>query len=536
MVREMQCWSRAIGVIAMLGSFFPGAATAADARPNILFIAIDDMRPILGSLANEKGGFLSEYYPNASVRASVAARVTPNLDRLAARGVTFTQAYCAAPLCVPSRLSILTGMLPARTNVFRGNGTPIRQLPKKVVREAVTLPQRLRQGGYFAVGIGKIFHASAQIFDGVGNVFEDGPDVAHSWDVWVNRPIGTHRKVIPSQWAPVARKFLSYGTEDGAKEDQYDWRNAGFVADLLRDGEALDRATGEVVRLPEDQPAFIACGINRPHAPWVVPQEFIDRFPLREMKVPRKWLEDGAEDLEDVPAVTKARIRAAKGAGNARKVWREGIRIGGRNGGRLAIAEALRHYLAAQAFADECVGLILDALENSPLRDNTVVVLFSDHGGHLGQKTHFGKETLWEASTRSTLLIADLRPGSAGGIRENVPVSLVDIYPTVCAFAGLATPREVEGESLVPALRGDALKADRTILSMVGWGSFSIRVGRWRYTTMMGSKHAELYNIKADPGERNNLLAKPSPRIRRLEKEMRQAMRAVVSRSRQFRP
>jgi arylsulfatase A-like enzyme len=419
-------------------------AQAARNRPNVLFIAIDDLNDWIGRL----GG-----HPQAR---------TPNLDRLASRGVLFTRAYCAAPLCNPSRAALMTGVRPSTSGVYT-NSQPFRRSP--VLKDAVTLPQHLRAHGYRSIGTGKIYHGGF-------------PD-PQSWDEYW--PSQTQNK--PPDPAPPQRP--ANGIPDTA---QFDWAALKNPDSDMGDYKVVDWAAGQL-RRKHDKPFFLACGIFRPHLPWYVPQKYFDLFPLGSIQLPTVK----NDDLDDVPPIGR---RFARPEGDHKKVlqhdqWRK----------------AVQAYLASITFADAQVGRLLDAFDASPYARNTAIVLWSDHGWHLGEKLHWRKFTLWEEATRNVLMM--VAPGvTRAGARCDRTVSLLDIYPTLVDVCGLPGRPVLEGASLLPLLRRPDAPWDRPAVTTYFRNNHSVRSERWRYIRYSDGGE-ELYDHQNDPLEWTNLASKP---------------------------
>jgi len=281
-------------------------------RPNVLFMAVDDLNDWTGCL----GG-----HPQAR---------TPNLDRLAEKGVLFTNAHCAAPACNPSRAALMTGIRPSTSGVYHNN-QPWRKSP--VLRDAVTLPQHFMSHGYRAMGSGKIYHGS----------FPDPPSWHEYWpSKVVNKPPDPMPETRPLNGIPKTSHF-DWGPVDAKKEEMGDWQVADWVIGQL------DKK--------HDDPFFLACGFFRPHLPWYAPSTYFEAFPLDSVKLPN--VKD--DDLEDVPEMGKkmARPEGDHARVTAHNQWKR----------------AVQGYLASILFVDECIGRVVDALEKSPYRDNTILVL-----------------------------------------------------------------------------------------------------------------------------------------------------------------
>jgi arylsulfatase A-like enzyme len=246
--------------------------------------------------------------------------------------------------------------------------------------------------------------------------------------------------------------------------------------------EQLDRA--------QPDPFFLACGIFRPHLPWYVPQDYFDRYPLESVTLPTVR----TDDLRDVPALAR---RMAHPTGDHANVLEHG-----------QWRRAVQGYLASVSFADDCVGRLIDSLDASAHADNTVVMLWSDHGWHLGEKLHWRKFALWEEATRNVLMCVAPGVTQPGG-RCDAPVNLLDIYPTLTEVCGTPTPDILEGDSLVPLLRDPSAAWDRPTLTTYGRNNHSVRSRRWRYTRYSDGSE-ELYDHDADPMEWDNLAESPA--------------------------
>ena len=409
-------------------------------RPNVLFIAIDDLNDWVGCLGGQ---------PDVK---------TPNLDRLAARGTVFTHTYCAAPACNPSRAALMTGISPARSGMYV-NAQKWRKIP--ALAKAVTLPQHLTANGYTALGTGKIYHGSQ-------------PDPA-SWDeYWPSKT-----KIRPKDPMPPKRPW--HGGK--AAQRHFDWGPLDIDDSVMADYKVADWTVRQLQRT-YSKPFFLACGIFRPHLPWYVPKKYFDLYPLDKITLP----EVKEDDLDDVPPAGR---RMAKPQGDHKRVvqhkqWRK----------------AVQGYLASISFADACVGRLLDALDRSPYRDNTLVVLWSDHGWHLGEKLHWRKFALWEEATRNGMMFAG--PGVKAGQRCDTPVGLIDIYPTLVDLCGVTPKEGLDGLSLRPLLDDPNAKRERPALTTHMYRNHSVRSKRWRYIRYADGSE-ELYDHSTDPMERNNL-------------------------------
>ena len=436
-------------VFTILAAVLLGFAHA-QAKPNVLFIAIDDLNDWIGAL----GG-----HPQAR---------TPNLDRLAKRATLFTRAYCQAPACNPSRSSLMTGILPSTSGVYL-NSQPWRA----AMPNAVTLPQHFMKHGYWAGGSGKIYHGP----------FPDPPSWNRYW------PSPTKNK--PNDPQPAKRPVNGI-----PKAAHFDWGPVDVADEKMGDHQVTDWVIGQLGR-KRNKPFFLACGIYRPHLPWYVPQKYFDLFDAEKLTLPN--VPD--DDLDDIPT---AGVKMAQPQGDHARVlrheqWRK----------------AVHGYLASTAFADAQVGCVLNALDKSGQADNTIVVLWTDHGWHLGEKKHWRKFTLWEESARTPLMfvvpkgLAKALPGGTlADVRVDRPVGLIDIYPTLLDLCGLAANPANEGRSLAPLLADKNAKWQRPALTTHGRNNHGLRTARWRYIRYADGSE-ELYDHEADPNEWRNLADNP---------------------------
>ncbi len=431
-------WLRgtALGAALALGGAGPVASTTGQPagrrpdphRPNVLFVVIDDLNDWVGAMRG---------HPQAR---------TPNLDRLARRGVLFQRAYCQVPLCNPSRTSVLSGLRPT---TFGGYHNDIHW--REAVPAAVSLPRYFKEAGYRVLGGGKVFHQPPREHAADWHEYEEaGPDPGRA---------GPDTGEGRLDWGPLA-------VED---EETSDTRLALWGAGVLR--------------RDHDRPFFIALGLQRPHMPWFVPRKYFDMFPPETVRLPAVL--EG--DLEDVP----------KSA-----VLRKGMHDYDRVLARRAWPQAVGAYLACVAYTDANVGRLLGALDASPYASNTVVALWSDNGFQLGEKRHFRKDTLWEPSCRVPLIVAG--PGVTAGEPSWRTVELLDLYPTLLELCGLPRNPTLEGVSLGPLLRHPGARWHRPAISSRTAHAHSVRTERWRYTRYRDGGE-ELYDHDHDPHEWRNL-------------------------------
>lgn len=410
-------------------------------KPNILFIAIDDLNDWVGCL----GG-----HPQAK---------TPNMDRLAGRGTLFTNAHCQSPLCNPSRASLLTGIRPSTTGIY--TLTPgIRNVA--ATKNAVTLPQYLAGHGYFTATFGKIFHDGSIPPRQRTNEF-------HVWGPAPGVPRPPKKFVVTPDPTPL----MDWGVYPERDEDQADWKIA-------------DAAISQLKSAPKEKPFFVAVGFRLPHVPCFASKKWFDLFPADNLAMPPVK----ENDREDVPEfawylhwkLPEPRLSWLKTADQ----WRPLVRA----------------YLASTTFMDSQIGRVLDALEAVGQTRNTLVVLWSDHGWHLGEKGITGKNTLWERSTRVPLIIAG--PGVAKAAKCGQPAQLLDLFPTLVELCGFPAKEELEGHSLVPQLSDATAQRPWPAITTHNQNNHSVRSEHWRYIRYADGSE-ELYDHRADPNEWTNL-------------------------------
>ena len=434
------------GAAALAGISGTGHGAAQAARRNLLFIAIDDLNDWIGCLNGHPGV------------------MTPNLDRLAARGTLFTSAHCAAPVCNPSRTALLYGKRPSTSGVYN-NDQPHRRSP--ILKDAVTLPMHFMQNGYRAVGGGKIFH-------------ERYPD-PQSWDDYF--PSREHSK--PPDPQPDHKPLNGMpGTA------QFDWGPIPNPEQEMGDYKVVDWASGELSK-EQAKPLFLACGIWKPHLPWYIPQKYFDMYPLDKITLPQVK----EDDLDDIPEIGK-KMAITKARDHERvlkyKQW----------------SIAVRSYLAAISFADAQVGRLLEALDHGPHAQNTNIVLWSDHGWHLGEKLHWRKFTLWERSTRNVLMVCAPGVTKPNSVCDRT-VSLLDLYPTLAEMHNLPAPAGVEGQSLMPLLKSPSTPWNHPAITTYPRGNHAVRDAHWRYIRYHDGTD-ELYDRDRDPNEWTNVVAQPA--------------------------
>ena len=421
--------------------------------PNVLFIVVDDLNGSVGCLGD------------------LPAAKTPNIDRLARSGMLFTRAYCQAPECLPSRASAMTGLLPSTTGAYRNS-----EALAASARDRLGIQDSFMTHGYYAMGGGKIYHASA------GSPLDQSlpwmlarlrlEDRLGSWDEYFLRRMKPIPPMEPMNFT--SRALIDWGASDAPEEEFGDFKLSQWAAGRLEQRY--------------DEPFFLGCGFFAPHTPWFAPAKYFDLYKSDEISLPPI----DPNDLEDVPAIPRSWV--------ARVPYHEFLTA------RDQSSDAIRGYLAIVSFTDACIGRVLDALATSPYADNTLIVLWSDHGFHLGQKQHWGKHVLWEESTRVPLIFS--QPGRIPEGRCDRTVGLIDIYPTLLELCGLPPVAGLDGVSLVPLLEDPQREWDRPVLTTFKRNNHSLRSERWRYTRYADGSE-ELYDHDHDPGEWKNVAGDP---------------------------
>jgi len=424
-------------------------------KPNVLFIAVDDLNNMIGPIDN---------FSNVK---------TPNFDRLAKMGVTFTNAHVQAPLCGPSRASLMTGLRPSTTGIY--GMTPdnkIRRAGNKATNDITFLPEYFEQNGYHTMGIGKLFHIHAP--DSVFN--ESGGRV---------RGFGPYPK----------KRFVwdGFGTSKSKKEKYgrtiTDWGAFPEKDSLMPDHQSVNWVT-ERLHKDYDKPFFMGLGFLRVHVPLYVPQKWFDLYPLEDIQTPPYK----SDDLNDIPPVgmqindlpMMPSTEWAKESGEWKKI--------------------VQAYLACISYVDYELGRVLDALENSKYADNTVIILWSDHGYRLGEKGTFAKHALWETATKAPLIFAG--PDLPKGKKIDAPVEMLSIYPTLLELSGLPAYQRNEGYSLVDMMQQDKGLAEAKAITTFGMNNHAIKMNGYRYIQYEDGKE-EFYDHNSDPNEWNNEAGNP---------------------------
>jgi len=418
------------------GQTAPGAEK--QTKPNILFIAVDDLNHWVG-------------YTGRNPQTK-----TPNIDRLSKMGVSFTHAYCAAPLCNPSRAALMSGIRPSTSGCYYNH-----ENWKDYIPEGIGLTATLKKAGYYCAGAGKIYHYRAyypsewdDYFDesgfGADEDSEGGKSKGHKGGD-ISKLEGFHEPV----------------THNLKDSDFADWHIVDYCI------KQLEKA--------HDKPFFIACGVHKPHLPWVVPLKYYDMFPVKSIQLP-PYKED---DLDDIPpaGLAMAKPHADHATILATNRWKD----------------AIQSYLATIAYTDMNIGRLLDALEKSPYAKNTIICFWGDHGWHLGEKHHWRKFTLWEEATRAPFIWVVPGLTKPGTISART-VDFMSIYPTLCELAGVAVPSHVEGASIRSLLANPDAPWDRPALTTFGYLNHTVRTAGYRLIRYAQGGE-EFYDEKKDPYE-----------------------------------
>lgn len=412
-------------------TWFSGLARGEESRrPDVLFIAVDDLNVWLSHL----GG-----HPQAK---------TPNIDRLARMGLTCERAYCAAPACEPSRAALMSGQRPWTTGCYVNGDTW-----KNFLKPGEGLSAQFLKAGYHVAGAGKIYHGD-QFFEAEWTEYQPLNDgLAHG------KGVDKHE----AYYTPLVH--------DLQDTDLGDWKTVDFCIERLNS--------------KSDKPLFLACGLHKPHLPFVVPKKYYDMFPLESIILPPHR----EDDLDDIPP---AGVKMAKPDADHAKLVASG-----------RWKAAVQSYLAAGAYTDMNIGRLLDALDKSDRKGNTIIVFWGDHGWSLGEKSHWRKFALWEEPTRAPLIW--VAPGvTKPGSRCQQPVDFMSIYPTLCELAGLEVPKQCDGPSMVSLLKDPASNWSVPAITTHGYENHGVRTIDYRYIRYADGSE-ELYDHRNDPHEWTNL-------------------------------
>lgn len=465
--------------------------TEAQQPPNILFIAIDDLNDWVGCLGGHS-----------------QAR-TPAIDALAERGVLFTEAHCAAPVCGPSRAAIMSGLRPWETGVYSNNANYTRRLP-----EVQSLPEFLVATGYHVMGAGKLFHGDTSYPKGAFHEYAEKQP--HPWP---KEAILSSRQKPQYHWH-IGDKVISF-PRNGMPADRtwkdthtFDWGPLDLPDNAFRDSAVVDWSR-QRLRKRYQKPFFLGVGIHLPHQPLYAPQRFHDMYPPETIVLPSVF----GEDLNDLSRAGRDYALIPTTSGTHRTVVKYG-----------QWRNAVSSYLATVSFVDHLLNGLIEELDESSHADNTWIVLWSDHGWHLGEKEHWGKATGWYRATRVPLIIVPPRKAEPDGFEPGTqcrqPVNLVDLFPTVAVMSGRTPPPALSGNSLLPLVRNPTADwADYTVTTF-GRGNHAVSTQRWRLIQYFDGS-AELYDRSTDPHEWKNLINDPrgqdaARRLRKLVPEEQQ--------------
>lgn len=439
-------------------------AYSAEPRPNVLFIAIDDLRPEIGCF----GGTQAK---------------TPNIDKLASKGVVFTRAYCQVPVCGASRASLMTGILPTRSRFVGFSAKAEQDAP-----EATTLPEAFRNAGYTTLSHGKVFH--------------------HKTDT-------QNRSWSEPAWRPVDRM---YGNDPETKKQVSDSRKRGRIFEspdvpdtAYADGQIAARTINELRRFKESgDPFFIACGFYKPHLPFYAPKKYWNLYERDKIEIANNRYRP-KEAPKELAGSNEFRTYSFSGYDEETEEFHRLMRHG---------------YLACVSYVDKLTGDILAELENLGLADNTIVVLWGDHGWHLGEHDFWGKHNTMHLSTRVPLIVR--APGKKTGTTSSI-VETSDLFPTLCALAGIGTPKTVQGRDFSSLLE-DPGKAFRESAYSRYFNGDAIITSNFTLTQYNGGKSRMLYDLEKDPGENINVAEQPrySETVKRLSALLDQRKREAL--------
>lgn len=434
-------------------------------KPNILFISIDDLNDWIniGKWSGRKG------------------MKTPNFERLAKMSMTFTHCGVAAPACAPSRVAIMTGVHPVRSGITGWKHPEWRKVP--ALQKVETIEQFFKARGYTTLGGGKIYHTQAPPRT-LSNQSEEA-----GWDFYfpsIHVPVPFQIRA-PSEVINIPNKT------DVPQPDYFSWGPIPIEDKMMADYQTVDWAN-YVLSQKHDKPLFLAVGITKPHDPWEVPQKYFDMYPL-----------DSVQDVD----VKKDDLRDS---------WVHGRRLLDKFiAGNDQTKKVVQSYMATISFADAMLGRLLDGLEQSRYKDNTIIIMWSDHGMHMGEKENWEKFTLWERSLKTPLMIrmpGTTRPGSL----SDIPVGTIDLFPTLAEMIGEKPPAYCDGESLLPLIRNQTT-THRPVLStyelkdsakQVHYDAYTLRTAEYRYIYYPSSGLEELYDHRVDDHEWYNIAYKPA--------------------------
>ena len=452
------------------------ALIPAGVQPNVLFLAIDDLNDWIGALGGHHQA------------------KTPNLDRLISKSVVFTNAHCAAPVCSASRHALLSGLRPSTTGWYSNTSKSLTSY-ERALGETVPMPTHFKRNGYRTYAAGKIFHKGTSdvsgydYWDEVRPKFRWPKELAARGHGYQGEK-GGHFHPFPPDGGAIYQKY-----QEGVDGQSLCWgslEDADMPPEGMPDEQIAEWAVDRL-KQSHDKPFFLAVGFVRPHVPYTAPKEFFDLYPINEVSVPKVPI----DEMDDIPLWGKAMAYGTIDGGDHHNVLSIGPNYW---------REMTRAYLACVSFVDAQAGKVLDALEDSPYADNTIVVFWSDHGQHLGEKRHWRKQALWEESTRVPLSVR--LPGATGGEVCTRSVSLIDVYPTMLGLCDLPEVQGLEGTSLLPQLNDPRAKRLRPAITTWHYNNHAARSQNFRYIRYRDGSE-ELYDHRTDPNEHHNRAADP---------------------------
>ena len=456
--------------IAILCAFAP--QVSADARqPNVLMIAIDDLNDWIGCL---------DGHPQVQ---------TPHMDSLAGRGALFTEAHCPAPVCGPCRAAVLSGFGPTTTGVYSNNAKW-----KNRLYDRESMPAYLKRHGYRTIGAGKLFHGD---HDGSFDLYAPAAP-----NPWPKEALQNSHQRPTFEWKTDSGLTISF-PRNGMPADRvwqnkhsFDWGPVDVPEGDFRDARHTQWIVEQLGK-QYDKPFFMSMGFHLPHQPLFAPKSFHDRYPPEKVTLPPEL----EKDLDDLSQSGRDYALIPTTSGTHATVVKYG-----------QWEEAVSSYLATVSFVDHMIGQLLDALDNSAHAKNTWIVLWSDHGWHLGEKQHWGKATGWYRSTRVPMMIIPPRESAPDGFQPggkcDQPVNLIDLFPSIIEMTGLPASPKLEGKSLLPLVADVNAPWDDFTVTTFGRGNHAISTKRWRYIHYFDATE-ELYDRNQDPNEWNNLAGDP---------------------------
>ncbi|MDE3740921.1 sulfatase [Maribacter polysaccharolyticus] len=474
-----------LGVFFLVGCSSPKKIEEVS-KPNVLFISVDDLNDWEGALNG---------YPKA---------MTPNMDKLFNEGVLFTNAHCSQPVCTASRNSLLSGIHPTTSGWYSSTGN-MKKNYDTVMANHKMLPEHFKDNGYNTYATGKVFHSGESDYKDKTNDFwtEYSPHFWNNMEPHIKENGFGYRGTMFYPFPKGGGQLVQLYGEDNIIENYKDTnRFYSLCGGPLEDEDIPEKgmydeqiANWAVNKLnqKQDKPFFMAVGFIRPHVPYTAPKKYFDMYPIEDIVLP----EIPENEMEDIPIMGKAIAYGYTPKGG----W------GDVSAKKEILPELIQSYLACVTFVDEQIGKVVDALEKSPYADNTIIVLWSDHGQHLGEKRHFRKQALWEEATRVPLFFK-VPNNKSNGQKSHQVVSLLDIYPTLSELCNLPELPKLEGESIVPLINAPETESDRSVLTTWYYENHAVRSNDYRYIRYRDGGE-ELYDHTTDPGEHINLAADP---------------------------